>query len=102
MRRCVGPIRILEVRPVEHEPIALRATIFSDEFPELYAQLKRLLPEHKFRRRTVLLDILRRGCQAIEGSLTAAPAVPAAVAAPVEGPAIKKGKKSKKPRKEVV
>ncbi|OYD52360.1 hypothetical protein CGK74_18460 [Thauera propionica] len=51
---------------MERKPISLRATIFNDEFPELYEQLERMLPTHKFRRRTVLLEILRKGCQAIE------------------------------------
>lgn len=51
------------------DSISLRATIFPDECPELYAQLERMLPEQKFRRRFVLIEILRRGCQAIEQGL---------------------------------
>lgn len=86
---------------MEHEPIALRATIFRDEFPELHAQLKRLLPEHKFRRRSVLIEILRRGCLAAEVSPPAAPDLPAEVIPLVEAPAVKKGKKGKKQRKEI-
>ncbi|ENO79165.1 hypothetical protein [Thauera sp. 63] len=86
---------------MEHEPIALRATIFRDEFPELHAQLKRLLPEHKFRRRSVLIEILRRGCLAAEVSPHAAPELPAEVIPLVEAPAGKKGKKGKKQRKEI-
>lgn len=85
---------------MEHEPIAVRATIFRDEFPEIHAQLKRLLPEHKFRRRSVLIEILRRGGPAAEVSPPAAPELPAAVMPLVETPAVKKEKKGKKQRKE--
>lgn len=51
------------------DSISLRATIFPDECPELYEQLERMLPAQKFRRRFVLIEILRRGCQAIEQGL---------------------------------
>jgi len=48
------------------DSISLRATIFRDECPELFAQLTRMLPEQKFRRRFVLIEILRKGCKAHE------------------------------------
>lgn len=75
---------------MDQDSISLRATIFPEECPELYAQLERFLPEHKFRRRFVLIEILRLGCAAFEA---------AAEQAAIANEKLAKAKKAKKPIK---
>ena len=62
------------------DSISLRATIFAEECPELYAQLERFLPEKKLRRRLVLIEILRLGCAAFEAAAEQAAKVAEAAA----------------------
>jgi len=47
---------------MEKEPIVLRATIFPDEHPDLYDHLAKMLPKQKYRRRNVVIQILKAGC----------------------------------------